>query len=79
MSKTTYYIVQTGERKSVMLFVNNWVRTTRNPNMALRFATYGKAHEAFRIACEMCGRGTPRRFPRIVKVTIETKTVKDRR
>lgn len=79
MKKETYYIVQTSERKAVMLCVDNWVRTTRNSSMALRFATFGKAYKAFRIACEMCGQESPRRFPRIVKVTVEMKTIKDRR
>lgn len=65
MSKSTYYVVQTSPRQSLTKIAQH--------------ATLGAAMREMRTACALSETGGARRFPRIVKVTIETKTVKDRR
>lgn len=79
MSKTTYYIVQTGPSE----YLHNrgifgGYDETRNAQEAahLDIATAKRLHKAW---CNATTPETPRRFPRIVKVTVETKTIKDRR
>ena len=81
MPRQSYYIVQCDRR----YYVRNRgdgtgaVLTTHEPDKALRCARYGEALAAWRTVCAEFGRREPSRFPRIVKVTIETKTVKDRK
>lgn len=82
MARQSYYIVQCDRRCYVR---NDWrggtgaVLCTHEPDKALRCARYGEALAAWRTVCAEFGRREPSRFPRIVKVTIETKTVKDRK
>ena len=82
MARQSYYIIQCDRRRYVR---NDWldgsgaVLTTHEPDKALRCARYGEAVKAWRTVCAEFGLRSPSRFPRIVKVTIETKTVKDRK
>ena len=83
MARQSYYIVQCDRRYYVS---NDWPKAigvmtplTHEPDKALRCARYGEALAAWRKACAEFGRREPSRFPRIVKVTIETKTIKDRK
>ena len=78
MSKSTYYVVQIAPlcyvRDSAM-FAST---VTRDAEKATRF-TLPEAMSVYKTACRNATADTPRRFPRIVKVTVETKTIKDRR
>ena len=78
MSKTTYYIVQTSPSccahgDGISGFADGY-----GMKDAARLC-FGRAQIVFRQFAAKATAHTPRRFPRIVKVTIETKTVKDRR
>lgn len=75
MSKSTYYIVQTSPEvggyiggDSFRGFMCGW-----GMNHAARFATVGKAQRVMHKLCPQSD--APRRFPRIIKVTTETKTI----
>lgn len=74
MSRLTYYIVQLAPDKYV-----GYNGPTRHVNEAKFTTELAEAMGMFRTSCRCSDADTPRRFPRIVKVTIETKTVKDRR
>ena len=74
--KQTYYMVQTGPNA----YVNDPTPTcafgtARTPaRMSL-----ANARRAYRDECAQLRHDTPTRFPRIIKVSVETKTIKDRR
>ena len=85
MSKSTYYIVQTGPECYVVEYgdgLTGFGPADKAAHLSLSLA---------RRACREVKRGVElramqtgdysfaRRFPRIVKVTVETKTIKDRR
>ena len=78
MSKTTYYIVQTAP--SVFARDNGELGhgTTRSAEDATRF-TLPEANSIYRTACANTTEEAARRFPRIIKITTETKTIKERR
>ena len=84
MSKSTYYIVQTACDMFIMRTNDGRYVSTYAKDEATKF-TFGEAQKVFKDECERArrlveaGYHAPRRFPRIVKVTIETKTIKDRR
>lgn len=78
MSKTTYFIVQTSpvcyvHGDSVIGFVEGV-----GPRDAARLC-WGKAQVVFREFAELMREDAPRRYPRIIKVTTEYKTIKTRR
>lgn len=80
--KYTYYIVQT----SPDLFLRQdgaegGYYEGRGAEEAERFTLPAAARSAFRTACKTIDitDGWGRRFPRIIKVTTETKTIKERR
>ncbi|MBQ2632011.1 MAG: hypothetical protein IJG13_20230 [Kiritimatiellae bacterium] len=77
MSKTTYYIVQTAPQGYVR-YADAVEPATQFFDQALRL-NLQEARLIWRTACEGATPDTPLRFPRIVKVTVETKTIKDRR
>jgi hypothetical protein len=77
MSRSTYYVVQTDGRRAVASADGN--ELTANPDRAMKFSTYHEAYGVYRKVCAKCRWDFPLRYPRIVKVTVETKTVKDRR
>lgn len=79
MSKSTYYVVQASPEVNGYIggdsfrgFMCGW-----GMNHAARFADIGKARQVMRKLCPSAD--TPRRFPRIIKVTVETKIIKERR
>ena len=76
MNRHTYYIVQAD---SVMFVRRNGsgydIGYGHDKAAHLTLAT---AHRLYKELCAKRQNGTPRRFPRIVKVTIETKTITDR-
>lgn len=63
--KSTYYVVQTSPRQTLAKLAPH--------------STLGAASREWRTVCAFATEDAPRRFPRIIKVTIETKTIKDRR
>lgn len=78
--KTTHYIVQT----SPILFVH---KDGEDPECAIieaygmgqakHYVAVSKAHRVWKQMCERCSE--VRRFPRIIKMTTETKTIRERR
>ena len=77
--KATYYIVQT----SPILFVHkdtddecSFVEAY-GMSQAKQYTAVSKANKVWKQMCEHYGEA--RRFPRIIKVTTETKTIKERR
>ena len=78
MSKQTYYIVQTGPRGYARRSPVSAPADVPDMDKATRFPL-SEAVRVFKEECRRVNDETPRRFPRIVKVTVETKTIKDRR
>lgn len=76
MSKSTYYIVQT----AASLYIRRDGNDILGSGFGLEQAGRLTMSEARRICREMRAyqKDTPHRFPRIIKVTIETKTIKER-
>lgn len=78
MSKTTYYIVQT----SPVCYVHGDSALGFVEGVGICDASrlcWGKAQVVFREFAERMPEDAPRRYPRIVKVTTEYKTIKTRR
>ena len=76
MSKTTYYIVQIAPSAFIRHNGELGHGTARNAEDATRF-TLPEANSIYRICANATGNA--RRFPRIIKVSVETKTIKERR
>lgn len=74
MSKLTYYIVQLAPDKYV-----GYNGPTRHINEAKFTTELAEAMGMFKVACRFAGANTPNRFPRVIKTTIETKTIITRR
>ena len=74
MSKHTHYIVQ----HSPCLFVG-YDGPVRHIGEAMLINRVTDARRLFRASCGCVDANTPRRFPRVIKVTVETKTIITRR
>ena len=82
MSKQTYYVVQTAPGLFMMNADED--EQVNHEGVGIECAEHLSCARARRICRNEQERlavddDTPRRFPRIVKVTVETKTIKDRR
>lgn len=73
MSKMTYYIVQLAPDKYA-----GRNGPTRRVGDAQFIDDLPKARHLFKVICRFAGANTPSRFPRIIKTTIETKTIATR-
>lgn len=71
MSKSTYYLLQIAPTRFVHgpLMVEGY-----GAEKAARL-TLAEAHRLYRDFCAKLRHNTPRRFPRIIRVTVETKTI----
>lgn len=74
MSKSTYYIVQLAPDRYA-----GYGGPTKRVSDAKHIDDLSEARRLFKAACKFAGANTPSRFPRIIKTTIETKTITDRR
>ena len=74
MSKLTYYIVQLAPDKYA-----GYGGPTKRVSDAKYIDDLSEARHLFKVACRFAGADTPSRFPRIIKTTIETKTIITRR
>ena len=74
MSKMTYYIVQLAPDKYA-----GYCGPAKRVSDAKFINDLSEARHLFKVACRFAGADTPSRFPRIIKTTIETKTIITRR
>ncbi len=73
MSKLTYYIVQLAPDKYA-----GRNGPTRRVGDAQFIDGLPEARHLFKVACKFAGSDTPNRFPRIIKTTVESKTIATR-
>lgn len=74
MSKLTYYIVQLAPDKYA-----GYGGPTKRVSDAKFIDDPSEARHLFKVACRLAGANTPSRFPRIIKTTVESKTIATRR
>ena len=74
MSKHIHYVLQLAPDR-----FKSYTGETRHIGEAMLINTLTDARRLFKVACRFAGADTPRRFPRIIKTTIETKTIITRR
>ena len=74
MSKMTYYIVQLAPDKYA-----GYCGPTKRVSDAKYIDDLSEARHLFKLACRFAGANTPSRFPRIIKTTVESKTIATRR
>ena len=70
MGKHTHYVVQTAPCEFV-----GYTGSVRHIGEAKLINTLTDARRLFKLACSEANADTPRRFPRVIKTTIETKTI----
>ena len=71
--KDTYYIVQTGE-----YIYAHYHGNTYSPARGIKNAAHlslSQARDVYKLEKRLVGGNSPRRFPRIIKVTTEYKTI----
>lgn len=74
MSKHIHYVLQLAPDR-----FKGYVGQTSHIGEAMLINTLTDARRLFKLACREVSADTPSRFPRVIKTTIETKTIITRR